>query len=194
MHQLTNWTLPCIRYLIRKNMEFLSHSIMEIQGRNLMPRNQLIWGSVSMGFLTAGHNRLLSVYMSPKNLRSLLWIYSVANKKLKCSNRILLPRACMSVFVCACACTCVCVCVCVISHNILQHNENMCYLLRTNTHRNIVKGTKVRNILKYGVSYWNSIFYIKIQTELACKVTQTTYPSITLQGNRDHPPLNYPAR
>ena len=70
----------------------------------------------------------------------------------------------------------------------------MCYLLHTNTHRNMVKGTKVINILKYEVSYWNSIFKIKIQTELPCKVTQTTYPSITLQGKTVHLPLNYPAR
>ena len=56
----------------------------------------------------------------------------------------------------------------------------MFYLLHTNTHRNIMKATKVINILKYGVSYWNSIFYIKIQTELPCKVTQTLY-TITAQ-------------
>jgi len=39
MHQLTNCTFPSIRYLICK----YSNSIQEIQGRNLMPRNQLIW-------------------------------------------------------------------------------------------------------------------------------------------------------
>ena len=48
------------------------------------------------------------------------------------------------------------------------------------THRNIMKATKVINILKYEVLYWNSIFYIKIQTELPCKVTQTLY-TITAQ-------------
>jgi len=70
----------------------------------------------------------------------------------------------------------------------------MCYLLHKNTHRNIVKGTKVINILKYEVSYWNSIFKIKIQTGIPCKVTQTTYPSITLLGKTDYLTLNYPAR
>ena len=38
-----------------------------------------------------------------------------------------------------------------------------------------MKGTKVINILKYEVLY-----YIKIQTELPCKVTQTLY-TITTQ-------------
>ena len=57
MHQLTNCTFPYIRYLICKNMQFLSHSVLEIQSRNLMPRNQLIWAWVFMGFLTAGHNQ-----------------------------------------------------------------------------------------------------------------------------------------
>jgi len=95
---------------------------------------------------------------------------------------------------------CVCVCVCVLAracgvicHNILLNNENVCYLLHTNT-PDIVKGTKVINILKYEVSYWNSISNIQIQTELPCQVTQKMYPSITLQGNTDHLHLNYPAR
>ena len=56
-----------------------------------------------------------------------------------------------------------CVCVCIIGHNILLNNENMCYLLHTNTHRNIVKGMKVIYILKYEVSYGNTIFYTKIK-------------------------------
>jgi len=73
-----------------------------------------------------------------------------------------------------------------VCHNILLNNESVCYSLHTNTHRNIMKGTKVINILKYEVSYWNSISNIQIQTELPCHVTQTTYLSITLQGNTDH--------
>ena len=52
----------------------------------------------------------------------LLWLYDVANKKLKCSNTIILPT----------------VRVCAISHNTLLNNENTCYLLHTNIHKNII--------------------------------------------------------
>jgi len=62
MHQLTNCTFPYIRYLICKNMQFLTHSVLEIQGRNLMPRNQLIWVWVFMGFLTADHNQSAFIF------------------------------------------------------------------------------------------------------------------------------------
>ena len=104
MHQLTNCTFPCIRYLICKNMQFLSHSVLQIQGRNLMPRNQLIWVQVFMGFLTPGHNQSVSIYTSPKHFILLLWLYSAANKKLKCFNAVLLPRVRAGVCVCVCVC------------------------------------------------------------------------------------------